>query len=207
MNIIILLCCLSSFNPAHVTYGGDYVPGSISVDYTGIKKVIINETVKFLSSEWNNRTGILYNSGQITYNQYTSSLKHMAIAMEESRIIGKWWERDWWHSLPPDKGGIHKPKHYVVGRTGDFIDLGFVHLTQDFKLKLKSYRKNLNPKWKFKFKPHVTISTSKWIRNATATFSLTYYRKGIRRFRFVLTAGYKRDLKEFVQLTIEMLNI
>ena len=205
MNALIFL--LLSFNPAHVTYEWAHIPGSISIDYTGVRKVIIRETIDFLSSEWTDRTSFLFNEGEITYEEYRSSLTHLYRTVTESKLNGKYWERDWWHSLPPDKGGAKHLRHYVVGRTGDFIDLGIAHLNQDFKFKLKEYRKNLSNEWKFKFKPHIVFSSSKWIRVATCSFSFTYTRRNIRRFRFILTAGYKRDLDGFAQLTIEMLNI
>lgn len=205
MNILPILICFC-FNVNHVTYDHQ-IPGSIMIEYTGIKKILRNETEDFLVDEWCERLETDYFFDIISLDQYKSGREHIVNFISDHRTEGVWWERNWWHSRPPDKGGAPHPRYFIVGRTGDFIDIGIARLNQDFKFKFKEYKADLTNRWKFKFKPRVTFSTKDIVSSATCVFSFTYYFKKIRRFRFIITTGYKKRLDCFLSFRIEMLNL
>lgn len=194
------------FEPKHVTYNY-YSPGSLRVRYTGIKRVILDEVRDFLENEWSSNAAILFNSGDISLSQFRLSMLQLSWTHQQYGMNGHWWERPWYESRLPDKNGAPKPQSYTIGRTGDIINIGFIRVNENFRFKLKQYRKNLSRRWKFKFKPRITFNTNDIVSAATASFIFTYYHLMIRRFRFEIQVGYRRGIKEFVEFRIEMLNL
>jgi len=207
--ILVILLTTSSceaFEPEHVTYGY-HSPGSLKIKYTGIKRVIIDEVKDLLEDEWRSDAAILFNSGDISLSQFRFSMLQLIWTRQQYGMNGYWWDRPWYDSRLPDKGGANRPQIYIVGRTGDIIDLGFARVNENFKFKLKEYSKDLTRSWKFRFKPRITFNTNDIVSAATISFSLQYSRLGVRRFRFTIQTGYKKRLNEFVEFRIEMFNL
>jgi len=184
-----------------------YPSGSLKFKYTGIKKVIIDEVRDTLEDEWRSDAETLFNSGQISLSQYRYSLLRLSWTRQHYGMNGYWWERPWYESRPPNKGGAPRPQSFTIGRTGDFIDLGFARVNENFKFKFKEYSTDITRNWKFKFRPHVTGNTNDIISTATVSFVFIYSSIGRRRFRFTIQTGYRKRLNEFVEFRIEMFNL
>jgi len=182
-------------------------PGSLRIRYTGIKKAILDEARDFLEDEWRSDAETYLNSGQISFSQFNSSMRHLNYVRTLYGLRGRWWQRPWFKNLPPSKGGAARLRTYTVGRQGDLIDLGFAKITENFKFRFKEYETQVTRHWKFKFSPSVTGNTTDIISKALARFSLTYYARRARTLRITLEVGYSVKLENYFEFRIEMFNL
>lgn len=184
-----------------------YAPGSLRIKYTGIRRAIIDEARDLLEDEWRSDAETLFNGRQISLSQYNSSLRRLNLVRSEYGLRGRWWERTWFQSHPYNKGGAPPTKQYVVGRTGDILDLGFAKINENFKFRFKEYNANITNEWKFKFSPQITGNTNDIISKVTCLFIFDYYIRNRRFFRFIIEAGYRKRLKKFIEFRIEIFNL
>jgi hypothetical protein len=209
--IIILAILLAAtncyaINLDHITYNY-HVRGSLKIKYTGLKKIIVDEVRDLFEDEWRSDAETYFNGGQISFSQYRTSLRRLAVVRQHYGLNGGWWERNWFHSLPPHKGGAPPPVFFVVGRTGDIIDLGFARVNENFRFKFKEYTADINNEWRFKFRPRLTGNTTDIVSKATVSFFFEYSVKKKKVFKLVIEAGYRKRLREFIEFRIEMFNL
>lgn len=184
-----------------------HMPGSLKISYTEIRGAIINEARDFLEDEWRSNTKTLYNDGQISFSQYSSSLQHLKNIHDEYGLNGMWWQRKWFQSLTIKKGGAPPVLRHTIGRSGDVINLGIAKINENFKFRFKEYSTYLTREWRFKFSPSITGNTTDIISKAVVVFTLDYYVRRRKFLRISFQAGYSVSLENFIEFRIEMFKL
>lgn len=109
--------------------------------------------------------------------------------LSDNRAGGQWWERDWYFSLPPEKGGA--PYHRTFNYDNIAIDFGPIQINSKGKMKLKEFFFTINsgPRdyWKFRFKPSLSVGlpygvsrcglsvVAEWYLSRAKTWSLEFF--------------------------------
>lgn len=76
--------------------------GTVKETYVGLYGLLTDEANKRLKRYSRRQTRILYNNSDMTFEEAEA---RFAAASSSYNPYGEWWERPWWASLPPGKGG------------------------------------------------------------------------------------------------------
>ncbi len=86
-------------------------PGAIKIRYVGIHKMVFSQMNKRIKAQGRSNLRRMYNTGMIGDKEFRQNMKSLEHTMEE-----QWYNRPWYHSLPPEKGGAPKnPIEIEVG--------------------------------------------------------------------------------------------
>lgn len=111
--------------------------GSLVVRYEGIEGYIIKKVQSRLRNQWRTTLRDAYEEGGIDLDRYVSRVKHMNEVLTDFRAGGRWWERSWLDSFPPEKGGAPAvPYEEVIGRRLEVFRLGPLSFTNELRARL-----------------------------------------------------------------------
>lgn len=109
-------------------------PGSLAVRYEGLQGYVVRRVRKELKSHWTRSLRDRWEGAVLDDDEYEAALTRMNEALSDAVVEGRWWERSWWHSLPPEKGGAPlTPYLQVVGQRVDVVRIGPWSLTNDLR--------------------------------------------------------------------------
>jgi hypothetical protein len=198
------LCQAFDIEPVLYNY---YEPGSLKIKYTGLRRLIIDESVDFLSNEFIDNYEEQLINGKISFYNYKENILRLNSGIEHNGLNGYWWQRSWYKSRSTKFGGAPATINFTQGRTSDIIDLGIAKVNENFKFKLKEYETDITDRWGFKFIPQITSSTAEIITKASASVLFEYSLRGIKILTITIEAGYKVKIKEFIEFRIEIFNL
>ncbi len=189
----------------HVTLK-EYPSGSFVVKYGGLEGLVRTQLTNYFH---------VWHRDSIQFRYYNRPLKARAELIEmgyrQSDVDngGAWFKRDWWDSLPEEKGGAPRyPIRVFRGPTGNLIDVGFAYLTADFRFKWRQYEINLTEaldpvsdpgtnsvserayQWRLRVKPHASFSTSDIIRQVRLGLFFEQFHKRIKRISIETYASW-----------------
>lgn len=124
--------------PDQVTYHfGARAPGSMVVKYRGLQGFVMKHLQRRFRREWRKTVSEIESETFITDAELTALRRRNAEATADHYMGGRWWERDWLFSLPPEKGGIYKG-HYVhtVGQKVNVVEWGAFTLNNEFRARI-----------------------------------------------------------------------
>ncbi len=108
--------------------------GSVRTRYDGPLKILVRHARKHYRRHWNAR--VQRNSAFWSAGRYTRYLQYSADLWEDHQFNGQWYQRKWWESLPPEKGGApREPYERVIGNEAS-ISLGPLTFTNTLRFKL-----------------------------------------------------------------------
>tara|TARA_R100001244_G_scaffold25113_4_gene25542 strand:- start:3341 stop:4231 length:891 start_codon:yes stop_codon:yes gene_type:complete len=86
---------------SQVTFNNN-VCGSVKAKYVGFYGIITGEAEKRLKRYSRRQTRIMFNNSNMSFAEAGA---RMAALGQKHNPYGDWWDRSWFHSLPPEKGG------------------------------------------------------------------------------------------------------
>ncbi|RMG06726.1 MAG: hypothetical protein D6731_25120 [Planctomycetota bacterium] len=113
------------------------VPGSIAVDHHGLRGFALKHVTRRLRSLWGRSLRDLYRKGNLPFEEYRRLEERRRWALHDHAVGGRWWERSWLDSLPPEKGGVWRGIYvHHVGRTSELFSWGPFSLNNEFRLRV-----------------------------------------------------------------------
>ena len=79
-----------------------WIPGTLKIKYIGIHGALLDQAKKYIKHEARRRINILYHNGGLTNDEADEAFSNLSGSINP---YGDWWDRQWFHSLPYEKGG------------------------------------------------------------------------------------------------------
>lgn len=188
----------------HITIK-EYPPGSYRIKYGGIRGFLKNQVITQMNSLHKDYLETYYPEDFIFHRKQIRLIRNLQYDLENN---GAWYYRKWWNSLLPNKGGVHKGVIvFLDGPQKLLFDMGFAHITSDFRFKLKEYiipiskliqntKKDTFHNWDLRIKPSVKLSSSSIIRIAKLSlfFEYSHLRKDL--ISVEIHSSYRHKYKE-----------
>jgi len=96
--------------------------GSFGIKYDGLDEIAIEQLQKKARSFCRDQLQRHFTEGDLSYEAYQSKLALLDVRTD---IIGNWWERRWFESLPSEKGGAPEvPVYQTVGSRHKMVNVG-----------------------------------------------------------------------------------
>jgi hypothetical protein len=124
--------------------------------------------------------------------------------LSDNRRGGRWWEREWYYSLPPEKGGARPLTVYNQDHVT--LDLGLFQMNSKFKVKAKEFSfllhresrftDGLGPPdyFKLRVRPSVTFGPPYGVRRGGLSLVLEWYLSRKKTWEFECYAVCRGDL-------------
>lgn len=187
----IILCALIFLFNSNAYADGfipdELTPGSYTLEYGGLYKIIVREANRFFEGQWRDQELLRWQEGEIDFLEFTRRQEKISEFLTDWRHGPPWWTRHWWESFPPEKGGA-PPNHSILVRKGEtysLLDTAFFTLSNSMDFKWKSLEASIDfskertitvgmgnvepPRlgWKLRFSPILDISSGMLLRNPT----------------------------------------
>jgi len=187
-------------------YADELIPGSYTLEYGGIYKIIARESNRFLESQWRDQELARFTEGESDFLEFSRRQRQISEYLNDWRHGPPWWTRRWWHSFEEKNGGA-KPNQSIVVRRGNtykIIDTPLFSLNNSFELKWKTFEaaidfqkkqpitigigsvKSPRVGWKLGFSPIVDLSSRRALIQPTRainrlgiTLGAIYYTNGM----------------------------
>ncbi len=115
-------------------------PGSLLMRYEGIEGVIVRKLNGRLRKLWRESLRDAYDAEMIDDTTFRAASDDMYERLADFNAGGRWWERSWLDSLPPEKGGAPAlPFVHRVGERLEVFSLGPLSFTNDLRAHLDSF--------------------------------------------------------------------
>lgn len=111
-------------------------PGSLHIEYEGFQSFLVRKLQSRYRSLWKDQLELLYDETNMTDAEYRRAREEMNLAFADLKV-GRWWERSWLESLPPEKGGAPElPWVHEVGQEIDVVKIGAFRFTNELKIRI-----------------------------------------------------------------------
>lgn len=98
-----------------VTYG-NYIRGSLHAEYAGLHDIFWSQVERRIKDFNRRRLQLIFDHTNIT----EAELSHEYDRIESpTNVFGFWWERHWFESASPNRGGAPEPQVVVIGSQWD----------------------------------------------------------------------------------------
>ena len=182
----------------HVTFNAPQPPGSVIIRYGGLRGFFVDEAESQLTNLWVDGMKLTLPYTPIWDEQ--DPFTTLGNFVNDNRRGGRWWERAWYFSQSPEKGGAPHPRVY----DSDRITLNFwlFQMNSKFKLKIKelsfslhsaSRFKGAGPSdfWRLKIRPQLTLGPPYGVRRASISLVLEWHLNRVKMWEFECFLRYK----------------
>lgn len=115
------------------------IPGSVVVRYQGIEGYVVRQLRSRLRSAWRRQVRHAVQFRDPYDPTARAQMAEIDWAMRDHDAGGRWWERAWFYSLPPAKGGApDRPYVHTVGRRITWR-FGPLSVSNDLRIKLDPF--------------------------------------------------------------------
>lgn len=122
---------------SNVTLSRPPPPGSMTIKYGGLHGLVVRRVQGRLKREWRDSIQDAWENGLLDDQEYRSKITDMQNELTDFEVGGRWWERRWWDSLPPERGGAPAdPLVVQIGDAHEVCRLGPFRLTNEFRVRV-----------------------------------------------------------------------
>lgn len=146
--LFLYLSCINNcyaFNIDTIILDYKNIPGSYRIEHGGIRGRIYKAASRTIRKEWTQRQRIFLDAGSIDIFEYRRRQRELGWAIQDDKNGGRWWDRSWFHSMLPEKGGASKERGIIyVGRTYTILDVGIFSLNNTGSIKWREYQEEFD---------------------------------------------------------------
>jgi hypothetical protein len=163
-----------------VTYNSPQPPGSVIIRYGGLRGLLFDETESQILNLWHDKIKLTID---YDYSIWDVDVPYQSVAnfTNDVRRGGRWWERAWYYSLAPEKGGA--PYVRVIDMDTVALDFWFFQVNSKLKVKVKEFSFDLSSHsalsrtdfWRVRIKPQLTFGPPYGLRRAGLSLILEWH--------------------------------
>jgi hypothetical protein len=199
-----LICILALFGLAnqsrgnddwlnHVTFNVEKPQGSCLIKYGGIEGLVRDEVKRQLFNLWIDYNKTLYQQEVIDFDRYRVLNERVLMSALNADVVGLWWQRRWFESIGPPT----PPEIFLVGNHEDVMDLGFVKVNSQFKVKLEEFEVDLysrkpEHRWEMKVRPSLSVGSRNFFSYAEMRLAWIYRCREKKWVDIQIAAGYRQ---------------
>ena len=203
LSLLFLLLISSPFARAdnfldQVTYNAPQSPGSVIIRYGGLRGLFIDEYESQVTNLWVDSIKLTLPYKDI----WDDNLPYETLAnfVTDNNRGGRWWERPWYLSCVPEKGGAPHPRVYDMNRVT--LDLWLFQLNSKMKLKVREFSFSLHsdrgfksggPRdfWRLRIRPQLTLGPPTGVRRASLSLVFEWHLNRTKMWEFEFYIRYK----------------
>jgi hypothetical protein len=180
-----------------VTFNAPQPPGSVQIRYGGLRGLFVDELESQLTNFWIDRIQL-----NISYSpiwDQAEPYENLANFLTDTKRGGRWWERAWYYSRLPEKGGAPHPRVYNLDHVA--VDLWLFEINSKFGIKAKEFSFSLHsdgrfltPRqnyWKIRVRPSLSLGMPTGIRRGGLAIVFEWYLGRIKTLDFQLFVRYR----------------
>jgi hypothetical protein len=208
--LLLSICLLSIFiSPVRaddlfieqVTFNTPQPPGAVIIRYGGLRGLFVDELESQLTNYWNDSIN-LYGAYRSIWDE-REPYETLGFFMTDYRKGGRWWERAWYYSRPPEKGGAPHPRVYNLDHVA--VDLWLFQIDSKMKIKAKEFSFLLHSErrfsstgpadyWKVRIKPSMTLGPPYGVRRAGCAVVFEWYLNRVKTWEIQTYIHYRAPL-------------
>ncbi|MBL4847560.1 MAG: hypothetical protein JKY65_18740 [Planctomycetes bacterium] len=121
------------------------LPGTQVVRYRGFQGFVVRRLRRVYQSRWRRSLRDSERAGGLGHFQLAAIYQTMGDAESDLAAGGRWWNRSWLHSLPPEKGGAPARVYETqIGARVNVVRIGPFSLTNDFRGRIEGFALRLS---------------------------------------------------------------
>jgi len=116
------------------------IPGTVVIQYKGLQRFLVRPIDRQFHKHWGKQMRGYVKHSELSQSELDLRYTQMSMAIADHRSGGRWWERDWFYSLPEEQGGAPRQAFvHTIGERVTFLEWGPLTLTNDFKVRIDKY--------------------------------------------------------------------